>query len=79
MDIMSHEEIDMDKYKNEISIKLTEAWKLSKNRHNKEQKVQYDCRAKPPKFSVGDRVFVYMPAAKLCNTYKFARPFHGPY
>ena len=22
---------------------------------------------------------MYMPAAKLCKAYKFARPFHGPY
>ena len=28
---------------------------------------------------MGDRVFVYMPAAKACKAYKFARPFYGPY
>ena len=27
----------------------------------------------------GDRVFVYMLAAKATKAYKFARPFHGPY
>ena len=31
-----------------------------------------------PQFSVGDRVFVYMPAAKACKAYKFTRPFNGP-
>jgi len=34
MDIMSHEETDVDNYKNEISIKLAEAWKLAKNHHD---------------------------------------------
>lgn len=32
-----------------------------------------------PKFSEGDRVFVFKPAAKSCKAFKFARPFHGPY
>ena len=27
----------------------------------------------------GERVFVYMPAAKSNTAYKLARPFHGPY
>ena len=39
----------------------------------------YDRQLKLSKFSVGDRVFVYVPAAKACKAYKFARPFHGPY
>ena len=32
-----------------------------------------------PKFALGDRVFVYKPAAKSCKSYKFVRPFQGPY
>ena len=28
---------------------------------------------------MGDRVFVYIPAAKASKAYKFARPFYGPY
>ena len=44
------------------------------------QKQQYDRKMRLPRCEVGDRVFVYMPAAKSCNAYKFARPFHaGPY
>ena len=39
----------------------------------------YDRRTRLPRFKVGDRVFVYMPAAKACKAYKFARPFYGPY
>ena len=32
-----------------------------------------------PKFMVGDRVFVFKPAARSGKSYKFARPYHGPY
>ena len=32
-----------------------------------------------PTFIIGDRVFVYMPAAKYVKAYKLSRPFHGPY
>ena len=28
---------------------------------------------------VGERVFIYMPAANATKGYKFARPFHEPY
>ena len=38
------------------------------------QKEKYDHKIKSPKFKVGDRVFVHMPAAKACKGYKFARP-----
>ena len=48
-------------------------------RAKKQQKTQYDKRAKDPKVSVGDTVFVYFPAKKSGRAYKFARPFQGPY
>ena len=32
-----------------------------------------------PTFSVGDRVFVYMPAARSGKAYKLSRPFHGTF
>lgn len=32
-----------------------------------------------PTWSIGDRLFVYMPAAKSGKAYKLSRPFHGPY
>ena len=83
MDNMSCEEMDVDSYKREVSTKLSEAWELAKNNNNKKaqskQKALYDRQTKSPQFSVGDRVFVYMPAAKACKAYKFARPFYGPY
>jgi len=33
----------------------------------------------PLLFTITTPKFVYMPAAKACKAYKFARPFHGPY
>ena len=80
IDVMSHDKIDVDK--REVATKLSEAWELAKNNREKaqtNQKTLYDHQMRPPRFSVGDRVFVYMPAAKACKAYKFARPFYGPY
>ena len=69
MGAINYEEVDIDNYKNEISIKLAEAWELAK-RNNKtaqcNQKLQYDRNSKPPKFRVGDRVFVYVYA--ICQS-----------
>ena len=76
------QEIDVDTYKGEVAIKFNKAWDLAQNnikRAQKRQKAYYDKQSKPPRFKVGDRVFVYMPAAKATKAYKFARPFHGPY
>ena len=73
---------DLDTYKEEVAFKFSEAWKLAKDNikiAQKCQKEQYDRKTRSPKFKVGDRVFVYMPAAKACKAYKFARPFYGPY
>ena len=61
---------------------MDEAWELARNNIKKaqrSQKIYYDQQCKPSKFKVGDRVLVYMPAAKACKAYKFARPFHGPF
>ena len=76
------EEIDLETYKGEVMMRLTEAWDLAKTHVKKAQqaqKKQYDQGTKPPTFKVGGRVFVYMPGAKACKAYKFSRPFHGPY
>ena len=61
---------------------MNEAWELARisiKKTQRNQKNYYDKRSKPPKFKVGERVLVYMPSAKACKAYKFARPFHGPY
>ena len=82
MDNNAKQEIDVDIYKGEMAIKFNEAWDLAQNnikRAQKHQKAYYDKQSKPPRFKVGDRVFVYMPAAKATKAYKFARSFHGLY
>ena len=82
MDNNAKQEIDVNTYKGEMAIKFDEAWDLAQNnikRAQRHQKAYYDKQSKPPRFKVGDRVFVYMPAAKATKAYKFARPFHGPY
>ena len=58
------------------------AWKLARDNIKKAQQSQkkhYDRRTRLPRFKVGDQVFVFMPAAKACKAYKFARPFYGSY
>ena len=60
VDAMSHEEIDVDSYKKEMSTKLMEAWEVAKvanRRAQDSQKTQYDHQTKPPQFSVGDSVY----------------------
>ena len=39
----------------------------------------HDNKAKDPKIAVGDQVFVYFLSKKKGKSYKFARPFQGPY
>ena len=76
------QEIDLDTYKGEVAASLSEAWELARTHIEKAQQHQkdvHDRRAGNPKYHVGERVFVYMPAAKSTKAYKFARPFHGPY
>ena len=62
--------------------KLSKAWELAqqnvkKAQHHQEQ--MHDRRTRDIDIKLGDRVFIYMPLAKQCQSHKFARPFHGPY
>lgn len=78
----SRELMDVDSYKTELVCSLADAWKLAQDnvkKAQKRQKTSYDRSARLPKFTVGDRVFLYMPAAKSTKAYKFAKPFRGPY
>ena len=54
-------------------------WPRLVKKVHKRQKTAYDHKTKTPSYQVGERVFVYMPAAKATKAYKFARPSHGPY
>ena len=61
---------------------MQDAWELARKNIKKAQKRQkksYDCHTRHPTFRVGDRVFVYVPSAKLGKAYKFALPYKGPY
>ena len=81
MDNNAKQEIDVDTCKGEMAIKFNIAWDLAQNnikRAQKHQKAYYDKQSKPPRFKVGDRVFVHMPTAKATKAYKFARSLHGP-
>ena len=73
---------ELDDYAREMTEQMTEAWKLAQEsigRAQKKQKRYYDQRSKKVLYSVGERVFVFMPSAKSTKAYKFARPFYGPY
>ena len=76
------EHVDFDSYKSELVSNLAHAWKMAQEhvkQAQRHQKTAYDRSAKPPSFRVGDRVFLYMPAAKSNKAYKFTKPFQGPY
>ena len=79
---MEREHVDLGEYGAELTEKLTEAWETAWNcikQAQQKQKKNYDRRTAPVPFRVGQRVFVYKPAAKSGPAYKFARPFHEPY
>ena len=61
---------------------LSEARELAQKsiqNSQKKQKQNYDKRARANVFRVGERAFLYKPAAKSGKAYKFARPYYGPY
>ena len=69
-------------YKTEIATRCADAWKLAREQTKKSQasqKLHYDASASEPSIREGDRVYIYTPARKSGNAYKFARPFVGPY
>ena len=79
---MERDLIALDDYKSLVVVRMTEAWQLAKDKiktAQKRLKNQYDKCARPARFKPGDRVFVYMPAARSGKAYKLARPHHGPY
>ena len=74
--------VEIDDYKSELVAGLSEAWELARThvqQAQRRQKKSYDRRSRDPLYQVGDRVFLYMLAAKTGTAHKLARPFHGPY
>lgn len=79
---IDRELVELDYYKSVMIVGMAEAWKLSQAhicQAEKRQKGQHDHHANNAKFSIGDRVFVYMPGEKRGKAHKFALPFHGPH
>ena len=75
-------EVDIDDYKREAVLNLSQAWKLAQGnikRAQEQQKKKYDRNAKDVNLNIGDRVMVYMPSEMQGKNWKLARPFHGPY
>ena len=73
--------LNVDTYK-EVVSRMNLAWSLAQQKVKEaqvQQKMDYDRRARPRKFFEGERVFIFMPAAKNSKAHKFARPFHGPF
>lgn len=69
-------------YKSTMVREMSSAWEHGKKtvtKAQKQQKRHYDKSAKDSEFSVGDRVFVFMPAQKTGSMRKLAHPFEGPY
>ena len=61
---------------------MAEAWNLAQKcigRAQGRQKTYYDKKSRPPRFTVGDRVFLFKPAEKTGEARKLSRPYHGPY
>ena len=76
------ETVNLDDYRTEISQRLAVAWDCARNHikiAQRRQKQQHDRLAKDPGFKVGERVFVYMPAAEQGEAYRLAKKFRGPF
>ena len=74
--------LEYDDYRAQMVRNLSEAWTTARQnvqKAQKQQKRQHDKKTRMLAFIIGDRVFVYMPAAKSGKAYKLSRPFHGPY
>ena len=74
--------LELDDYKSTLVRELSSAWTRAQEavaKAQKQQKQQYDKTATDCEFSVGDRVFVCMPARKTGHLRKLACPFEGPY
>ena len=69
-------------YKTGLVSHLSDAWTLAQDNVAKAQAKQnrnYDRSAKEPTLQKGDRVMVRMPGEIKGKSWKFARPYHGPY
>ena len=74
--------MELDDYKSTMIREMNSAWSRAQDsvvKAQMQQKRQYDKAARNADFSVGDRVFVCMPARKTGHMRKLACLFEGPY
>ena len=74
--------VDIEDYRTELTVGLTESWKQAKQNVCKaqtKQKKYYDHHSKEIEFKIGERVMVYMPQEAQGKDRKLALPYHGPY
>ena len=74
--------VDLDDYKLDLTTGLADAWKLAQENikvAQERQKLTYDRSPKECTVKVGQRVMVHMPSELQGKTWKFARPYHGPF
>lgn len=74
--------VDIDDYKSELMVNLSQAWKLARDNikvAQKYQKIQYDKKTHKANLKVGDQVMVLMSTEAKGEKRKLARPFHGPF
>ena len=75
-------QVDIEDYRTELVTHLSDAWRLAQenvSNAQSKQKRNYDKRGNNPTVRVGDRVMVKMPDEIKGKSWKFARPFHGPF
>ena len=73
---------DVEEYKEEVTLSLSSARELAASNirtAQKRYKEQYDKRATPSSFKVGDLVLVRFPQEESGRQRKLSRPWHGPY
>lgn len=74
--------VDLSDFGESLLTNLSEARGLARKsiqNSQQKQKQNYDKKARAGNFRVGERAFLYKPAAKSGKAYKFARPYYGPY
>ena len=66
----------LDDYVTEMSKRMATAWDCAREHIKKVQQKQkqHDKHARDPGFQLGDVVFVYMPASRQGEAYKFSKP-----
>ena len=72
----------IEEHRARIVTQLEEAQRLAKQnieRTQQQMKAQYDLKASPHKFEIGQRVWVYTPKTRKGLSKKLLHHWHGPY